>query len=109
MNKSKIDIELNQLDDAEREIKKYLKLSPYSTDARFLLGEIYSRMGKLELAVEEYRKLTGDKFNKARAHSSIAHIYILQQKFDEAIRELNKAKSINPALKVFFKKNKKRY
>ena len=109
LNKSKIDIELNQLDDAEREIKKYLKLSPYSTDARFLLGEIYSRMGKLELAVEEYRKLTGDKFNKARAHSSIAHIYILQQKFDEAIRELNKAKSINPALKVFFKKNKKRY
>ena len=98
LNKAKIGFALNHLNDAEKAVKEFLKLFPGIPKAYFLLGQIYNRKGKKNLAIEEYRKSKGDKYFEAIAHNNIGLIYIEQNKFDEAIVELIKAISINPSL-----------
>jgi Flp pilus assembly protein TadD len=48
---------LNRLDDARREAEQAVNLEPGDGPSHYLLGRIYQRLGKTELAAQQFRRM----------------------------------------------------
>jgi tetratricopeptide (TPR) repeat protein len=57
---------LNRLEDARREADQAVSLEPGEGPNHYLLGRIYQRLGKAELAAQQFRK-TDDLIHKSDA------------------------------------------
>ena len=74
-------------------------ITPCFADAalnHFQKGNIYSKEGKYELAIEEYQKAIKINQQIADFHYNLANTLFVSDKVKEAIIEYKKALSINP-------------
>ncbi len=74
------------------------KTSPSSHQNHNNLGDLYARQGKLEKAVEEFKKAIALKPNYADAYHNLGNIYQQMNKIDQAIESYQKAIKFNPNL-----------
>jgi tetratricopeptide (TPR) repeat protein len=64
----------------------------------FILAEIYNAMGKHEQALREYSQVGSEPKIKSESHNNRALIFIQQNLFDRAVKELDQAVKISPDL-----------
>jgi tetratricopeptide (TPR) repeat protein len=74
------------------------KRSPEAGRGHFILAKIYDAMGKYEQALREYSQVGSEPKIKSEAHNNRALIFIQQNLFDRAIKELDQAVKISPDL-----------
>jgi len=74
------------------------KTSPSSPQNHNNLGDLYSRHGDFEKAVDEFKKATELKPNYADAYHNLANTYQQMGKSDEALENYQEAIKINPNL-----------
>ena len=74
------------------------RTSPSSPQNHNNLGDLYSRHGDFEKAVEEFKRATELKPNYADAYHNLANTYQQMGKSDEALKNYQKAIKINPNL-----------
>ena len=74
------------------------KTSPSSPQNHNNLGDMYSRHGDFEKAVDEFKRATELKPNYADAYHNLANTYQQMGKSDEALKNYQKAIKINPNL-----------
>lgn len=98
LNKAKINLDLGLFLESEKELNRYIKKYPDSGQANYLLAQVYTKIGKDELALKILRKHKGDRFIQAKIYNDIGLIYLRQNKFEEAIGEFEKAVSNDPGL-----------
>lgn len=98
LNKAKINLNLSLFLESEKELIRYIKTYPDSGEANYLLAQVYTKIGKDELALKILRKHKGDRFIQAEIYNEIGLIYLRQNKFEEAIGEFERAVSNNPEL-----------
>lgn len=77
-------------------------LSQKSTQAKehFQKGLDFSRGGKIDLAIEEYRRVIELDPNSAMAYVNLGMSYIFKKDFATAVKELNIATIKDPSLKI---------
>jgi tetratricopeptide (TPR) repeat protein len=76
------------------------KRSPEAGRGHFILAKIYDAMGKHEQALREYSQVGSEPKIKSEAHNNRALIFIQQNLFDRAVKELDQAVKISPDLPV---------
>jgi type IV pilus assembly protein PilF len=81
-----------------REFERVVKIDPDYSEAYNYSGTVYEAMGDLTEALKSYQKALKNKLYQTPqfVHYNIAGIYFKQQKFQEAIRELQEAVHIDP-------------
>ena len=84
--------------EALREFERVVKIDPDYSEAYNYSGTVYEAMGDLTEALKSYQKALKNKLYQTPqfVHYNIAGIYFKQQKFQEAIRELQEAVHIDP-------------
>lgn len=86
---AKLNIEQGQLEAAERDLKKTLELAPSSAEPHYLLGVIYQRWQKLDMALNEYQ-IAGDKAPTELAYVlARAEVLVTLDRSREALALLN--------------------
>lgn len=83
---------------AEEHYKETLK-SAYFNYPEFIglkLADAYKKMNRLDLALDEYKKIIKLNAAKKGIHNSIGNIYLRMGKTDEALKEFFDETSINP-------------
>jgi tetratricopeptide (TPR) repeat protein len=75
-----------------------VKKSPYKPRAHLGLGLAFAERGRLEKAVEEYKKALKLKPDYVQAHNNLGVIYFKQGRIKEAAGEYKEALRLNPAL-----------
>ena len=85
----------NNLDQAIAKIESSASGKPDFADNYALLGQLYTRTGQLEKAIERYLRWTELEPESDNAWSQLGIIYVTDKKFDEAKKALDKAISIN--------------
>lgn len=89
-----------ELDLAIKELKEVVRLQPNAADAHFKLGLVYDNKGDYEKAIFEYQKAisfdpTGLDGQDARTNISLIY-YFVQERRNDAIKELKEVLKINP-------------
>lgn len=56
--------------------------------SHYIMGAMYDRLGKINLAIEEYKKALKVNYNNPQAHLNLATSYIKNNEIDKAITEL---------------------
>ena len=74
------------------------KRSLEAVRGHFILAEIYNAMGKHEQALREYSQVGSEPKIKSESHNNRALIFIQQNLFDRAVKELDQAVKISPDL-----------
>ena len=98
LNKARILLVLGLYKEAENSVAHHLKRVPVAGIGHFILGKIYTAMGKHTDALREYEQSGSDPKLRARAHNNRALIFIQQYHFNRAFEELNQAITIYPNL-----------
>ena len=84
------------LEKAAAHMQKSSKAKPDYVDNQILLGQIYSKMGKFDNAIESHRRWTELEPESDHAWSQLGMSYVWNKNFGEAKKALDKALSINP-------------
>lgn len=81
-----------------REFERVVKIDPNYSEAYNYSGTVYEAMGDLGSALNSYQKALKNKLYQTPqfVHYNIAAIYFKQQKYQEAIRELQESVHIDP-------------
>ena len=98
INKARLLLTLDLYQDAENSAIQYLKRLPEPGLGHFMLASIYAALGKNENALHEYSQSGDDPKLKSEAHNNRALIFIQQNLFDRALKELNQALTLFPSL-----------
>lgn len=77
--------------DAMKAVAKTLKDEPDNIEALLLLGDIYRKQEKPDLAMEEYKKVLKHDDSNQLAHLGLGHIYRKKGLIQEALDEYKKA------------------
>ena len=77
----------NNLDEAQRQVDRALKLSPNSALARFELGRIESARGDLQSAARDLEKVVAADSNWLQPHVELAALYARLNRPDDGARE----------------------
>ncbi len=85
-----------KIDQATKKVKDVLNKDPYVLEARYLLGNIYSKQKKYDEAVEEYKKALEADPDYYEAIFGIALAYKKAGKDDEAIVGFKRLIDIDP-------------
>jgi len=89
---------LERYKDAEKHLRKAMEIDPGWLDTKYSLGLALQRQGKIDVAIEFYKKVLASDSHLADAHSNLGVAYRQKGMVDEAISELRKALDINPDL-----------
>ena len=89
-------VQQGELPKAERKLLAYLKLHPHSARANTLLGNVYMREGKPQLAIEVLQKAVGDMPGDLDAHLALADAQLAAGKLDQALKAYQDAAKIAP-------------
>ncbi|HGJ64754.1 TPA: tetratricopeptide repeat protein, partial [bacterium] len=81
---------------SEETLKARIDTNEKDADAHEKLGTLYQNQGKLDKAIEEFKKAIAINPNSLIAHSSLAYIYEGQNKIPEAIEEFKELIRIQP-------------
>lgn len=95
--------EQGRVEEAIREYKTVVMLSPTYTDAYNNLGYLYAYQGRFEEAVPQLEAALRLKPHHPDAHDNLGKIYTIQGRFDEAVRHFNEAlnvKADDPAIRT---------
>lgn len=95
--------EQGRIEEAIREYKTVVMLSPTYTDAYNNLGYLYAYQGRFEEAVPQLEAALRLKPHHPDAHDNLGKIYTIQGRFDEAVRHFNAAlnvKADDPAIRT---------
>jgi putative PEP-CTERM system TPR-repeat lipoprotein len=83
--------------EGEAELATAVKAAPDVLNSRLLLASYYFRSGKIPKSLSVLKAgLTGNK-SDALLHNCIAAIYISQNKLDEGLKSIQRAKDVDPA------------
>mgnify|MGYP005634210571 CR=1 FL=1 len=96
LNKAKLSLALGLYQETEKAAAYYRKLVPAPGKGHYFLGQIYGAMGKNMDALREYSQSGNDPKIKVQAHNHRAMIFIQQNHFNDAIKELEQAVTIDP-------------
>jgi tetratricopeptide (TPR) repeat protein len=88
--------------DSETLFKKMIDVTDKNFMAHFNLGNYYSRQGKTDLALQNYRDALAAEPNYAEAHNNLAGILLDQKHFDEAIQHYLDAARLKPSATASF-------
>jgi chemotaxis protein methyltransferase CheR len=72
---ARVCLNLGRFDDVEKECRKVIKQSPSSSDAHYLLGVAYQKMGKRKSSVENLQKAVYLNSDHSLAHFALAELY----------------------------------
>jgi Tfp pilus assembly protein PilF len=89
-------IEKKNYDLAARECQAALRVAPGIPEAYSLLGTTYQKMGKIEQATREYKRILDSNGESAEVCFNLGIFYLDSGKIDEAINEFQKAIEENP-------------
>lgn len=98
LNLAKINLKLELWGDAEQASKELLQELPDSAEGRLILAQVYAATARVDEAVSEYRKISGDARLQAKAHNNIGILLIGKNKPAEAAKEFAQALAFNPNL-----------
>lgn len=76
---------------------KTVKSSPGSSVARGSLGHAYQQLGRLEEAIEQYKRAVAINPDDFKAHYNLGVVYAQQGHFDKAIQRYQRSIRANPA------------
>ncbi|MBU1185834.1 MAG: tetratricopeptide repeat protein [Acidobacteria bacterium] len=87
-----------ELEQAASFFQKALQINPQSSETRNNLGMVYQEMGFLDKAEIEYKAAIADKnyASKALPHYNLARLYVMQEKLQEAVFQLESALKRDP-------------
>jgi putative PEP-CTERM system TPR-repeat lipoprotein len=88
----------HMLEDALREFRLVLNRQPNNRQARLMVAQILLLQGNADEAVTETKKIVKDNDADAAAHDFLGIGYLVQGLFEDGMRELEKASSIDPKL-----------
>jgi tetratricopeptide (TPR) repeat protein len=88
--------------DSESLYKKMIDVNGKNYIARYNLGNFYSRQGKTDPAIEQYRLALAVESNYAEAHNNLASLLIVQKHYDEAIQHFQESARLKPASIAYF-------
>jgi tetratricopeptide (TPR) repeat protein len=94
-NKGILLTQLSNWVDAEREVRKYVSLSPKDISGHEALGHILSTEGSLEDSVEEYITCVRADSGDLIAHQGLSEVYRKQGFVDDYRRENDVIKKLN--------------
>jgi tetratricopeptide (TPR) repeat protein len=89
-------VELGRLAEAETSLSRFLKSNPTSVEATTLLGIVYSKSGRFELAVELLEGVLSREPNYLEALTWLAAVRMSQRRFGEAIEILERLLKLKP-------------
>jgi protein O-mannosyl-transferase len=98
LNQARLLLKLNLYEKAKFSIDNYLKRIPKSGTGHFILAKIFSAMAMHEQALHEYSQVGNKPKIKAEAHNNRALIFIKKKSFNQALKELNQAITVDPNL-----------
>ena len=81
---------------AEMEYQIMLDLKPEDFETRYLLGMVYFRQKKYDLAVEELQRVITEEPNHPYAYTGMGQVKMAHKEYDEAIEYLRKTIAILP-------------
>lgn len=84
-------------DDARKHLAKALEIAPGYSEALTLRGLLSLSNGDMQAASNDFGSAIKNDSNAATAYVAMGALYNLQQKFDDAIRELQRGISLNPS------------
>ena len=84
-------VALGQIEFAQIEYQKALKLNPNDPTAHFKMGVTYKILDKRAEAIKEFQETLKVLPNDAGAHHMLGDLYFVEGKKDEAINEYNAA------------------
>ncbi len=89
-----------RLDESVKAYQKCLGINPQFTEARNNLGTVYQEMNFLDKAENEFKTALLDVGyqNRELPHFNLARLYVLQNRLDEALENVQKALQIQPRL-----------
>jgi diguanylate cyclase (GGDEF)-like protein len=77
-------------------LNKMKVLEPKFLQNRINLGETYTKMGEFDKAMQEYDDILKDNPDYSKAIAGKASVYMSRGDYENAFREINKAKEIDP-------------
>jgi len=83
--------------DAEKHLKKALKINPNSPETNYNLGLTLQEQGKLDSAIQFYKQTVAIDPHYTEAYSTLGTAYGQKGMVDEAIAEFRKALTIDPS------------
>jgi tetratricopeptide (TPR) repeat protein len=89
-------IEKKDYDLAARECQDALRVSPGLPEAYTLLGTVYQKMGKIEQATWEYKRILISNGASTEVSFNLGIFYLERGKIDEAINEFQREVKENP-------------
>ncbi len=89
-----------RLDESAKAYQKCLEVNPRFTEAHNNLGTVYQEMNQLDKAEREFRTALADLTyqNRELPYFNLARLYVLQNRLDEALDNVQKAIQIKPRL-----------
>jgi tetratricopeptide (TPR) repeat protein len=88
-------VDIGDFDHALAEIRTSIKLRPINPQAFFIRGNTQYMLDNLDEALESYEESFQQKPDFVAAINNLAHVYVLHHRYDEALRLLNKAISMD--------------
>ena len=87
------------------ENKERVRKNPNDTNAIFLLGYTYDRIGEYEKAIQPWKKLIQLKPDSHSPHLNLGYAYEKLGRIDEAIKEYRAGFKIAPEITKYFDSN----
>jgi Tfp pilus assembly protein PilF len=89
-----------RLDEAVKAYLKCLEVNPQFTEAHNNLGTVYQEMNRLDQAEEQFKTVLADQVyqNRELAYFNLARLYVLQNKLDLALDNVDKSIQLKPRL-----------
>lgn len=93
-----------RLDESAKAYQRCLEINPQFTEAHNNLGTVFQEMNQLDKAEQEFRKALADLTyqNRELPYFNLARLYVLQNRLDEALDNVQKAIQIKPRLAMAF-------
>lgn len=103
LNRGMIYYRKNNFDSAKKDFQAFLKSNPTCQKSCCLahncLAAIYHQEGKLDTAMEQYRRVLNCNPQSSEAHYRLGTIYYQQEKYPGAVKEYREALQLNPNYK----------
>jgi Tfp pilus assembly protein PilF len=89
-----------RLEESVKAYQKCLEINPQFTEARNNLGTVYQELGRLDKAEGEFKTalLDGGYQNRELPYFNLARLYVLQNRLDEALENVERSIQIKPRL-----------